>query len=422
MAAELGSTSDPKALIPGDAGAVHKTQLAMADYGDLLHGAGEGLTRVDTDAGWHGTAGDAFRAKFHGKPAQWTEAGQCFHSAAGALVVYAEKLTWAQGQAAEAIEVWNQGEAATATAKTQHDAAVKKAQDEAAAHPLSPTSPSPPVPPVIPFVDPGEAKREHARQILGHARTELKTAGDAAERTVDAARDKAPKEPGFWESLGDDIGDVASSVGNTLANVGADVVNALASLGQAIVDNPASLAEMLGGAGLMTLGAGGEVLGVALDATGIGAVIGVPAGVVSAGAIAAGAGMAGHGAMQMSKDASENPVEAVHGPSGSSSGGYSGSGPGYEGYGDSIAEHIAGRRTLNGVPPGSEGKYIQDLLDNPGPQVRERVLSEVTGEKIILDEATGNVVIVQPMATEGGTAISKPSLEAARKYFEEFTR
>ncbi|MEP6695314.1 MAG: putative T7SS-secreted protein [Pseudonocardiales bacterium] len=320
MAAELGQTSDPQALVPGDPGAVHKTQLQMTDYGDLLHVAGEGLVRVDTEAGWSGPAGDQFRSKFHGKPAKWTQAGQAFHGAAAALSTYAEKLTWVQHEAAGAITLWNQGEADTAAAISQHDQAVQKAQQDAA---VKTTAGTPTTPASIPFVDAGEAKRQAARDKLNHARAELQTAGDAAEKVVGAGRDEAPEKPGFW----DEVGDFFSSAGNTLEHLGGDVVNVLASYGQAMLNDPAALAETLAGGTLMVLGAGGEVGGVALDLTGVGALVGVPVNVLSAGVIASGAGLAGAGILQMARDAADNPVEAVQ-TGGGSGGGYSGGGVG----------------------------------------------------------------------------------------------
>ncbi|MBB5152541.1 hypothetical protein [Saccharopolyspora phatthalungensis] len=50
--AELGETSDPKALVPGNAESIHKTAWSMTVYGDLLHEAGVGLQRIDTTEGW----------------------------------------------------------------------------------------------------------------------------------------------------------------------------------------------------------------------------------------------------------------------------------------------------------------------------------------------------------------------------------
>jgi len=290
--AELGSTSDPVALIPGDPGAVHKTQLALTDYGDLLHATGEGLARIDTDAGWHGTAGDQFRAKFHGKPQEWTEAGQCFHAAAGALVDYAATLTWAQAQAADAIALWAQGEAATATARAQHDRAVQRAQADYDARPLTPLA-TPPMldPSAIPFIDPGAAKRRRAQEILDRARTGLQSAGDTAERIIDAGRDKAPEEPDFWDDVGDFLGDAADDA----LDLGSDLLDFMAQNGPALF-------EQFVGAGLIVLGAGGEILGFGLDLTGVGAAVGLPVGALSAGVIATGVGLAGHGYSQMAKD------------------------------------------------------------------------------------------------------------------------
>ncbi|MGW3470439.1 hypothetical protein ACWDKQ_18720 [Saccharopolyspora sp. NPDC000995] len=38
--AELGETSDPKALVPGNTDSIHKTAWSMTIYGDLLHSVG----------------------------------------------------------------------------------------------------------------------------------------------------------------------------------------------------------------------------------------------------------------------------------------------------------------------------------------------------------------------------------------------
>lgn len=54
MAKDLGETSDPKELVPGDADSVTSTLDAMRAYGDALHEAGEGLQKIDTTEGWTG--------------------------------------------------------------------------------------------------------------------------------------------------------------------------------------------------------------------------------------------------------------------------------------------------------------------------------------------------------------------------------
>ncbi|HZM80862.1 MAG TPA: polymorphic toxin type 28 domain-containing protein [Candidatus Limnocylindrales bacterium] len=265
--AELGQTQDPKALVPGDAGAIASTMWAMRGYGDALREAGEGLARIDTNDGWTGDAADQFRDRFDGEPRKWTEAGDCFHQAANALDAYANSLIWAQGEAAEAIRLWNEAQTETANARAQHDRAVR---EQAAAGGG----------PDISFHDPGESKRAAARQRLADARERLDSAGNTAKGTVGSARDKAPDKPGFWSKLGD-----------ALVDFGMGTVNALASVGNAILHHPGDVALAAGGALLAGVSAGGEGLGVALDATGVGAVAGVPLNVVSAAGMAAGATM-----------------------------------------------------------------------------------------------------------------------------------
>jgi hypothetical protein len=279
---------------------------AMRSYGDSLHEAGTGLARIDTQDGWQGEAGDQFRSRFHGQPQKWLEAGDCFHNAANALDSYASTLQWAQGQADEAIKLWNEGEAATANAKADHDRAVRQAEQEAADKTAAGT---PTTPANIPFNDPGEAKREAARQKLNTARSQLKSAGDTAEQTVDTGRDKAPEKPGFWSKVGDFVGDV----GEGIKNVGIDVVNGLASFGNAVINHPGDVALAAGGAALTAISAAGDGLGIALDATGVGAVAGVPLNVVStAGVVAGGTMMAaavGDLAHHAATDDQVSPVE-----------------------------------------------------------------------------------------------------------------
>ncbi|WP_103352183.1 putative T7SS-secreted protein [Amycolatopsis sp. CA-128772] len=299
MAKELGETSDPRELVPGDAGSVTSTLNAMRAYGDALHEAGEGLGKIDTTEGWTGAAGDAFRDAFDGQPGKWLEAGDCFHHAATALEAYASTLTWAQGQAAEAIRQWNDGEAATGRAKAAHQ------QDEqAAGH-------------ALPFDDSvGEGKRAAARGILSRARGQLKSAGDTAEKTVGAARDKAPEKPGFWSKLWDGVTHIASDVGAALENVAGAVVNSVASVGNAILHHPGDVATAALGALTIAAGAGGEGLGGLLDATGVLAPAGVAVNVGSTALIGLGAttvaAAGGDLLMHASSDDSVSPMRTDH--------------------------------------------------------------------------------------------------------------
>ena len=84
----------------------------------------------------------------------------------------------------------------------------------------------------------------------------------------------------------------------------------------------------------------------------------------------------------------------------------------------SIADHIAGRHILAGVPEGSEASYIEDVILDPSPQVRTKMVDPLTGEQIWQDGR--NIVIYQPMAPEGGTAFAKPTADSATYYFDNF--
>ncbi|HEX5203380.1 MAG TPA: hypothetical protein VFW27_25900 [Actinoplanes sp.] len=296
--AELGETDDPRALVPGDVAAITGTAQLLRARGDALHEAGAGLKRIDTTDGWSGSAADAFRAKFHGQPASWLEAGDCFHSAADALTTYSTTLTWAQQEAARAIAQWNAAQAATRQATTQHQQAEQQTGQ------------------TLPFDDPGEAARRAARDILGNARRQLDGAGDAATGTVGAARDKAPKKPGFWSKVGDFFEDVGAGI----ANAGGHVVNGLASFGNAMIHHPGDVAAAAAGAGLMIAGAAGDIGGGMLDLTGVGAVVGVPVNVVSTGAVLAGGGIVVAGAgdlmMHAASDDGVNPARTDYEGSG----------------------------------------------------------------------------------------------------------
>jgi hypothetical protein len=266
--AELGQTSDPRQLVPGDAAAIGNTSKALRSRGDELGLAGKGLQRVDTTDGWSGPAGDAFRAKFHGQPAKWLEAADCFHDAADALYTYANTVVWAQSEATEAVKEWNAGQGATRQAQGEYAKYQQAGGTE-------------------PFQDPGASGRAAAQKRLSEARTQLKSAGDLAATKVGAARDKAPKKPGFWSK----VGDFASDVGADLENAGGHVLNGLASFGNAAAHHPADVALAAAGAGLMLVGGVGDAGGLVLDATGIGAVVGVPVNVVSTAAVVAGGGL-----------------------------------------------------------------------------------------------------------------------------------
>jgi hypothetical protein len=110
----------------------------------------------------------------------------------------------------------------------------------------------------------------------------LTEAGDIAAGIL---RGEAGAAPGGSDWLDD--------LGNTLSAVGAHVVNGLASFGNAMLHHPGEVLAAAAGVGLVAVSAAGEVAGLALDTTGVGAVAGVPLNAVSAAGIATGVGIMG---------------------------------------------------------------------------------------------------------------------------------
>ena len=148
--------------------------------------------------------------------------------------------------------------------------------------------------------------------------------------------------------------------GDAAYNVLADVVNAGASFGNAALHNPLDAAAMVGGAMLMAGGAGIEVPGVILDATGVGAVVGVPVNVAGAAMIASGATLAGGGAIDLSHEAAQNGVIVMHAHTGRPGEGID-RGDGRDRYG-----HITGR-SGGSYAKGREAEGIENYKDdNPG--------------------------------------------------------
>jgi hypothetical protein len=361
--AELGETNDPRQLVPGNPAAVTGTANALRTRADALEKAGVGLKRIDTTDGWSGPAGEAFRAKFQGVPGDWLQAADSFTMAANSLDNYRSTLTWAQEQAKHAIEQWNAAEASTQHAQQQY----RQYQQQGGTDP---------------FQDPGESARAAARQLLATARSDLKDAGDDIAGVIGAERDRAPRKPSFWSK----VKDVASDVGAALENAGGHVVNALASTGNAMIHHPGDTALVVAGALLTDVSAGGEALGVGLDLTGAGAIVGVPLNIVSAAGITAGAAMTGAGAadliMHAQSDDSVSPASTDH-P------GSSASGSGITGDGGAM---IGSKGTqLTSKTMWLKGSYRIDV-ENPNPGQRPGQIhfqDQATGAKYLYNFKTG---------------------------------
>src|ERR687883_169339 len=175
---ELGQTSDPLQLIPGDPAAIRGNAQVLQARSGHAEQAGDGLVGIDTGA-WTGAAADAFRDKFSYEPNKWYSAANSLVTAADALTGYADTLQWAQGQAAEAIRLWDAAEAEAA--------GVRRAYGQRVAH----AAPEQTLPP---FVDTGAAGRQAAQDVLRIARDQVVRAGDAAAHFLAQEADAAPEK------------------------------------------------------------------------------------------------------------------------------------------------------------------------------------------------------------------------------------
>jgi hypothetical protein len=125
------------------------------------------------------------------------------------------------------------------------------------------------------------------------------------------------------------------------------------------------------GVGETLLGATGEVVGVALDATGVGAVVGVPINIASAGLIVHGSSAALQGGVHLAKSASES------GGSGSASGTQESSKPHGNTAGDQPAElyekHDAnGNLEKHGVSQDASKRYTKKEINGGTVKVTDR--------------------------------------------------
>ena len=233
----------------------------MYGYSTVLTEAGNGLKRIDTTGGWSGAAADAFRKRFDGEPQRWLDAGTCFRQAAEALDRYIPALVSAQQQAATAIELWGQGH------------------------------------------------KDAANATLEDACGQLSDAAGAASAAVGRARDQAPQLPGFWSK----IGNFFDGLWHDTEKAGAAGLDGLASLGNAAISNPLADLGLAGGAMLAGVSAVGDGAGFVLDATGVGAVVGVPVNVVSTAGVIAGTGlMMASGGDLVSHAAGDDRVDPVN--------------------------------------------------------------------------------------------------------------
>lgn len=184
---QLGQTEEAEELVHGKPARLRETAAHLADFHAAFDRVGQGLRRLDSGQ-WKGETGNAFREKLGMQPTQWLHAADACRTAASALGRYAETVTWAQGQAKEAIALYKRGTESSDKARAAHSGRVEAY--EAAVRAGREPGPDP-----GPFTDPGEADRQHARDLLREARRQRDEAGAAAEQAVRQAMAHAPQEP-----------------------------------------------------------------------------------------------------------------------------------------------------------------------------------------------------------------------------------
>ncbi|MEU6818883.1 putative T7SS-secreted protein [Streptomyces sp. NPDC046860] len=118
MASELGSTNDPKELIPGEPEKLTGLSTSLSGWSKKFDSVGDGLRDIKIP-GWTGKASEAFWPVLAKEKANWYLAADAMSDAAKAVTSYSSTLKWAQQQASTAIEQWKSGdhEAAEATLK-----------------------------------------------------------------------------------------------------------------------------------------------------------------------------------------------------------------------------------------------------------------------------------------------------------------
>ncbi|GHJ36016.1 putative T7SS-secreted protein [Streptomyces sp. TS71-3] len=109
MGNTLGSTNDPKSLIPGDVGKLDDLEDALNKWSSKFDGIGNGLRDMRIK-GWVGQASDVFWPTLSEEKKNWYFASDAMSGAAKAVKSYASTLSWAQGQAGAAIDTWNGGD------------------------------------------------------------------------------------------------------------------------------------------------------------------------------------------------------------------------------------------------------------------------------------------------------------------------
>ncbi|WP_433802593.1 hypothetical protein [Actinomycetospora sp. CA-084318] len=213
---------------------------------------------------WTGQAADTALARLAGDATEVRRAADAVQRSAAPLATYAEELRAAQAEYARGEQMLLSAQNAFAAAGSGAVVASDATRDAAA------------------------QARADAATLMDRAEERARQANEVAARALDGA--------------GAAVG-AAPTAGGGGSSIPADVGNAAASLGHAALRNPLSGLALAGGAALATAGAVGAIGSVALDLTGVGALVGVPLGAASTAAVVGGVGLAGAGLLDIARHA-----------------------------------------------------------------------------------------------------------------------
>ncbi|WP_055693894.1 WXG100 family type VII secretion target [Streptomyces prasinopilosus] len=206
---QLGQTGEAGELVHGNPERIRSSAAHLRDFSAAFDKVGSGMKKVDSSR-WRGEGGDTFREKFGVHPAKWLRAADACETAAGALESYADTVTWAQGQAQEAIALYRRGRRASEQAVEAHNERVDAYNARIGAG-------QDPGPAPGPFRDPGKETVRQAREKLAEARRQRNTAASDAERSIRKALAHAPAEPPPLERIGNNLVDgfIAGNIEST---------------------------------------------------------------------------------------------------------------------------------------------------------------------------------------------------------------
>ncbi|WP_381555120.1 putative T7SS-secreted protein [Streptomyces eurythermus] len=219
---QLGESEEANELVHGSPARIRQAAKHLRDFHGAFDRVGQGLRKVDS-SGWRGEGGEAFRKKFGVHPVKWARAAEACQAAAEALEAYAETVTWAQGQAGEAVRLYKKGVKASKEAYEAH-------KERVAAYNAKAEAGEDPGPRPADFEDPGKADVRAALHKLAQAREQRNTAATEAQTKVGAAMAHAPAEPPPLERLKTEVVDGSLAASIELTHFGGGVIKGTAGL------------------------------------------------------------------------------------------------------------------------------------------------------------------------------------------------